>query len=100
MQNKRKTIKDNIIMFPGTIERLKQQAHHYAENYQYAEAISAFEEVLSYEEGDEQLLSAYAFSLFEVKRFKEARSLCEELFAKDTNLYIEVMELYLSLIHI
>lgn len=96
MPKKKYITKNNVIMFPGTLERLKMQAHHYAENYQYDRAVEAFEEVLSYEEGDEQLLSAYAFSLFEVRRFQEAREVCEQLFAIGTDLYIEVMELYLS----
>ena len=69
MPKKKYITKENVIMFPGTLERFKTQAHHYAENYQYDLAIEAFEKVLAYEEGDEQLLSAYAFSLFEVKRF-------------------------------
>lgn len=96
MPKKKYITKENVIMFPGTLERFKTQAHHYAENYQYDLAIEAFEKVLAYEEGDEQLLSAYAFSLFEVKRFEEARAICEELFAMGTDMYIEVMELYLS----
>lgn len=96
MSKKKYITKNNVIMFPGTLERLKIQAHHYAENYQYDKAVETFEEVLSYEEGDEQLLSAYAFSLFEVRRFQEAREVCEQLFAMGTDLYIEVMELYLS----
>lgn len=96
MPKKKYITKENVIMFPGTLERLKTQAHHYAENYQYDLAIEAFEKVLSYEQGDEQLLSAYAFSLFEVRRFEEARAICEELFEIGTDLYIEVMELYLS----
>lgn len=96
MPKKKYITKENVIMFPGTLERFKTQAHHYAENYQYDLAIEAFEKVLTYEQGDEQLLSAYAFSLFEVKRFEEARVICEELFAMGTDMYIEVMELYLS----
>lgn len=96
MPKKKYITKNNVIMFPGTIERLKTQAHQYAENYQYDKAVDAFEEVFAYEQGDEQLLSAYAFSLFEVRRFEDARAVCEQLFAMGTDLYIEVMELYLS----
>lgn len=96
MTEKKQPQKQNVIMFPGTIDRLKSQAHTYAETYQYDLAVETFEEVLRHEEGDEQLLSAYAFSLFEIRRFADARAVCEQLFQMGTDLYIEVMELYLS----
>lgn len=85
-------------MFPGTIERLIAEGQRFAENYQYDKAVVSFREALQYTEGDESLLSVYAFALYETRNFQEAKIICEKLLAIGPQLYIETMELYLTIL--
>lgn len=88
---------DNVILFPGVGERLLEQAHVYAESYQYDLACEAFAEALRYIEGDEISLSVYAYSLYEIRAYKQAKEVCEELLAIGPTMYFEAMELYLTI---
>ncbi|MBK3493466.1 hypothetical protein JFL43_00990 [Viridibacillus sp. YIM B01967] len=98
MRKKRRNIQkqDNVIVFPGTIEKLIADGHHFAEHYQYDLAVQALSEALQYTEGDESTLSVYAFSLYETRDFEKAKEACEKLLAVGPNKYIEAMELYLT----
>ncbi|MCT6925485.1 hypothetical protein [Metasolibacillus sp.] len=99
MKKKKQQIRrqDNVILFPGVGERLLEQAHAYAESYQYDLACEAFAEALRYIEGDEISLSVYAYSLYEIRAFKQAKEVCEELLAIGPTMYFEAMELYLTI---
>lgn len=88
---------NNVILFPGLGERLLEQAHTYAESYQYNLACEAFAEALRYIEGDEIALSVYAYSLYEIRAYKQAKKVCEELLAIGPTMYFEAMELYLTI---
>ncbi len=88
---------DNVILFPGVGERLLEQAHAYAESSQYNLACEAFAEALRYIEGDEFSLSVYAYSLYEMRAYQEAKKICEELLAIGPTMYFEAMELYLTI---
>ncbi|AMW99526.1 tetratricopeptide repeat protein [Rummeliibacillus stabekisii] len=89
---------ENVIVFPGTVERLVAEGQQFAEKYQYDQAVECLKEALQYTEGDEALLSVYAFSLYEIRNFKEAKAVCEKLLAIGPQLYIETMELYLTVL--
>lgn len=84
-------------MFPGTVERLFTQGHEHAERSEYEQAAEAFREALQYEEADEHTLSVFAYSLYEIRQFEEARGVTEGLLASGPSRYIEIMELYLSI---
>ncbi|MFC9539388.1 hypothetical protein ACFTQ7_05825 [Lysinibacillus sp. NPDC056959] len=96
-KRKRHVIKhDNIVVFPGAVQTLIREGHMYAENYQYEEAVASFEKAFLYEDGDEMALSAYAYALYELKAYDKVKNVCEQLFAMGTTLYVEVMELYVT----
>jgi len=96
-KRKRHVIKhDNIIVFPGAVQTLIREGHMYAENYQYEEAVASFEKAFLYETGDELALSAYAYALYELKSYNKAKEVCEQLLAMGTTLYVEIMELYIT----
>lgn len=86
-----------VVLFPGTYERMLEQARVLAENYQYEEANSLFEKAFQLTEGDEISLSVYAYSLYETKNFVRAKEICEELLCIGPSMYFEVMELYLTI---
>ena len=87
----------NVVLFPGTTERILEQARELAENYQYKEANELFEKAFQLTEGDELSLSVYAYSLYETKNYERAKEICENLLAIGPNNYFEVMELYLTI---
>ncbi|QDP99602.1 hypothetical protein FOH38_02960 [Lysinibacillus fusiformis] len=88
---------DNIVVFPGAAQMLMREGHVFAENYQYEEAVASFEKAFLYEDGDEGALSAYAYALYELKDYVKAKEICEKLLAMGTTLYVEVMELYITI---
>lgn len=96
-KKKKLTTFDNVVIFPGTSERLIAQAHEYVENYQYDLANNCFAEALKYTEGDEMTLSMYAYSLYEAKSYEKAKEICEQLLNIGTTMYLEIMELYLTI---
>lgn len=98
LKKKKKKIQkfENVVVFPGTVERLISQAHQHVENYQFDLANQLFEEALTYTEGDELTLSVYAYSLYESKSFEKAKDVCEQLLSIGPSMYLEVMELYLT----
>ena len=87
---------DNIVVFPGAVQTLIREGHKYAENFQYKEAVASFEKAFLYETGDELALSAYAYALYELKSYNKAKDVCEQLLAMGTTLYVEIMELYIT----
>lgn len=89
---------ENVIVFPGAVDRLITEGQKFAENYQYDKAVESLREALQYTEDDEGLLSIYAFSLYETRNFQEAKAVCEKLLAIGPQLYIETMELYLTVL--
>lgn len=95
---KKYTTYENVVLFPGTVNKLIADAHEYVESYQYDLANKSFEEALKYSDGDgdEVTLSVYAYSLYEAKSFEKAREVCEQLLKMGPTMYLEVMELYLT----
>ncbi|MFY3792378.1 hypothetical protein ACOQFO_11950 [Ureibacillus sp. MALMAid1270] len=87
----------NVVVFPGTVERLISEAHQYVENYQFDLANKHFSEALQYTEGDELTLSVFAYSLYESKAYEKAKEICEKLLSLGPTMYLEVMELYLTI---
>ncbi|MER2106316.1 MAG: DUF3196 domain-containing protein [Solibacillus sp.] len=86
-----------IILFPGTIERLIEQANRYIDQQQFTQANELFEQVYEHIVDDEIHLSVYTYSLYETKDFQRAREVAEQLLAIGPTLYFEAMELYLTI---
>ncbi|MFC5542234.1 MAG: hypothetical protein C0P75_011730 [Bacilli bacterium] len=98
MKNKKSSYAtfQNVIVFPGTVERLFSEALKYMKTNQFEKANRYFEEALQYTEGDEHLLSIYAYSLYESKSYEKAKEVCEKLLNLGPAMYFEIMELYLT----
>lgn len=98
MKNKKNIKKHgNVVLFPGTTERLLDEARELAENYHFVQANELFDKVFKIAPGDETSLSVYAYSLYETKNFEKAKDVCEELLTLGPSMYFEVMELYLTI---
>lgn len=95
MKNKKEQRK--VILFPGMVERLFNEAKAFAEENRFEEANDLFEQALTLDEGDELSLSVFAYSLYEAKNYDRAKEICEDILAKGPSMYFEVMELYLTI---
>lgn len=66
-ENKKNKGQGKVIIFPGMMDRLLNEAKYLAENNQYKEANELFEQAFLLGEGDEVSLSIFAYSLYEEK---------------------------------
>lgn len=96
-QKKTYTAFQNVVVFPGTVERLVSEAMKSIKLNQFEKAVQNLEEALRYTDGDEHLLGVYAYSLYETKSYHKAKKVCERLLDMGPTMYFEVMELYLSI---
>lgn len=93
----KKQSEHNIVLFPGMLDRIFNNAMKAAENQQYNEAIEQFEKFYTFTDGDEYSLSVFVHCLYEAKKFERAKEVCEDLIALEPDNYLEVMELYLTI---
>ncbi len=89
---------ENIIVFPGMVDRLIAEGLKHAEAFQYDLAVDSIRQALTYREADEQTLGVYAYSLYEIREFKEAKLICEELLKLGPTYYFETIELYVTIL--
>lgn len=90
--------KDNLIFFPGMVERLIQDGLTFAEENNHARAVQCFDEASKYVELDDMFLSIYIFSLLETRRYEDAREICEDLMDKNSPMYEQIVDLYLTVL--
>ena len=90
--------KENVIVFPGMVDRLIAEGLKHAEEFQYDLAVNSIRQALTYREADEQTLGVYAYSLYEIREFKEAKIVCEELLKLGPTYYFETIELYVTIL--
>ncbi|MFC4409864.1 tetratricopeptide repeat protein [Chungangia koreensis] len=88
--------KDNVIVFPGTFERLLAEGLQLVGDFKYADSLELLEQALSLEPDHPNVLGAYAFALYETGNFKKAKEICKRLLQLGPPHYIEAMELYLT----
>jgi tetratricopeptide (TPR) repeat protein len=90
--------KENVIFFPGMINKLINDGLAFAEENNYVEAAKCFDEAKKYEELDDMILSVYILTLLETKRQQEAKEICEKLMKKKSPMLEQIVELYLTIL--
>lgn len=89
--------KENIIVFPGTFEKLVEQGTDCVELEQYEQAVKAFDQAIIYEPDHPEFLGPYAVALYEMKDFERAKDIAAMLLHSGTANYVDVIELYLTI---
>jgi len=89
--------KENIIVFPGTFERLVEQGTNFVQQEKFDEAVVAFDQAIVYEPDHPDFLGPYAVALYETKNFERAKEIAAMLLHSGTSNYVEAMELYLTI---
>lgn len=89
--------KGNIIVFPGTFEKLVSDGMKHVEQKQFYQAVEAFDQAILYEPDYPEFLGPYAVALYETKDFERAKDIAARLLHSGTSSYIDAMELYLTI---
>ncbi|MBE1554550.1 tetratricopeptide repeat protein [Sporosarcina limicola] len=88
---------ENIIVFPGTFERLVENGLVAVEQENFPQAVKAFDEAIQYEPDYPEFLGPYAVALYETRDFQRAKEIAARLLHSGKTDYIDAMELYLTI---
>ncbi|WP_040286331.1 tetratricopeptide repeat protein [Sporosarcina koreensis] len=99
MKRKRKKLhtKGNMIIFPGTMERLLSQAEDALQAENFQEAVRFCEQLLDIVPDAPELPGLLAAALYETKEFERAKPYAAQWIHSDLADYFEAMELYLAI---
>ncbi|NYF25045.1 tetratricopeptide repeat protein [Sporosarcina sp. JAI121] len=89
--------KENVIVFPGTFEKLVEKGHLAVDQEEYELAVEAFDQAIVYEPDHPEFLGPYAVALYETKDFLRAKEIAARLLHSGTADYVDAMELYLTI---
>ena len=70
--------KENIVVFPGTFEKLVEKGTAFVEDEKYEEAVEAFDQAILYEPDYPEFLVPYAIALYEMKDFDRAKEIARK----------------------
>lgn len=88
---------ENVIVFPGTFEKLVATGLNYVQHKQFDKAVEAFDQAIIFEPDYPEFLGPYAVALYETKDFVRAKDIAAKLLHSGTTSYIDAMELYLTI---
>lgn len=89
---------NNILVFPGTYERLLQRGVAAVDKLDYEEAVIAFEQAYMINQEATEFLGQYAIALYETKQFALAKEITQQLLQSGAAQYFDAMELYLTIL--
>ncbi|WP_432355807.1 tetratricopeptide repeat protein [Sporosarcina sp. A2] len=89
--------KGNMIVFPGTVERLLDQAEDALQSEEFEEAVRLAEQLLQIAPNLPEIPGVLAIALYETKEFEQAKHYATLWLQSDVNDYFEAMELYLAI---
>ncbi|WP_144511018.1 hypothetical protein [Bacillus sp. FJAT-22090] len=90
--------KENVIFFPGMVEKLITDGLAFAESNNYTKAAECFDQARKYIELDDTILSVYVLTLLETNRQIEAKIICEDLMKNRSSSFEQIVELYLTIL--
>lgn len=91
---------DNVVVLPGTRERLVEKGIQALQEKNYEEASDFLIKALHFSEdpGDDEIQMALLLALYECGQYDEAKELCEEMLQLGNGDYYDVMDLYISIL--
>lgn len=90
--------RENMIIFPGTFEKLVRQGMDFVENEEYKQAVEVFNQAIDIEPESLEFLTPYAIALYETRDFKRAKEITTRLLHSGPEDYAGTMELYLTIL--
>ena len=89
--------KANVVVFPGTFEKLVEKGVVSVEQGKFEQAVEAFDQAIIYEPDYPEFLGPYAVALYETKDFERAKEIAAKLLHSGAANYIDAMEMYLTI---
>ena len=86
-----------MVVFPGTIERLLDQAEDAIQAEEFDEAVHFCEQLLELGQNPPEVAGILSIALYEIKEFERAKPYATEWLQSGNNDYFEAMELYLAI---
>ncbi len=90
--------KENIIVFPGTYEKLIREGFLFVENGAYEQAVRVFDQAIDLGPESVEFYAPYALALYETKDYQRAKEMTIRLLHSGPEDYIGTMELYLTIL--
>jgi tetratricopeptide (TPR) repeat protein len=90
--------KDNIIFLPGLEKRLTDKGLESLQNKRYQEAITLLEEAREHDSDNSDILIGLVLAYFESGAYKKAKELANEMLLKGIGDYIQLVDLYLTIL--
>ncbi|MGG3560442.1 tetratricopeptide repeat protein [Neobacillus rhizosphaerae] len=90
--------KDNVIYFPGLEKRLTDKGLESLEKKKFKEAIPLLEEARELDPDNDNILIGLVLAYFEAGSFKNAKVLAKEMLLKGIGDYIQLVDLYLTVL--
>lgn len=88
---------ENVVVFPGTYEKLIERGLVAVEQSNFNQAVEVFDQAILYEPDYPEFLGPYAVALYETKDFERAKEIAARLLHSGATDYIDAMELYLTI---
>lgn len=100
MRKKRKAAVShgNVIIFPGTLERLKRQAAEALQKELYSDAVEYLHEMMEVDPSERSYYDQLAVCYYELKEFEKAKEFALLAMQNEVGDYIKMLELYLSIL--
>ena len=91
--------KDNkVVYFPQLKERLFEKGIDALQSNRLEEAVRFFEQAYKMDSADGEIGAALVLSLYESKRYQQAKEICKELLHGGQGDYFKIVELYLMIL--
>ncbi|MGX6442958.1 tetratricopeptide repeat protein [Neobacillus sp. K501] len=90
--------KDNVIFLPGIEQRLTDKGLESLQNKRFKEAIHLLEEAREHDPENGDVLMGLVLAYFEATAFNKAKDLASEMLLKGIGDYIQMVDLYLTIL--
>ncbi|MBU9710970.1 tetratricopeptide repeat protein [Evansella tamaricis] len=89
---------DNVILFPGLVDRLVEKGMSSLKEKKYYEALGYFQQSIELESTQPQARYGLVITNIELNRLDEAKKHCESMLHEGIGQYYEVLQVYVSLL--
>lgn len=88
----------NVVIFPGTVERMIKNAEACMEEGNFEDALHYFQEAAYLDPQTDEFAYSYAIALYETKNYEEAKQYAIIALNNEAEDYFAVLELYVTLL--
>ncbi|QOY33994.1 tetratricopeptide repeat protein [Anaerobacillus isosaccharinicus] len=98
MNEEQKKLQENVVLFPGVVEKLVGKGMEALKEKKFSDALSFFEQALEIDPDHPQGRFGVALSLIEQSRLDEAKAVTEKMLKEDIGSYYDILQVHISLL--